>query len=157
LLRLLHGLGLRRSEVVAIDLEDVDLEGGAVWILGKGRTAKERLTLPEPTRAALAAWIKVRGPEPGPLFINFDRRLKGRRLTGDGLYFLVRKLGAQAGFGVRPHGLRHGAITEALDITRGDVRSVQKFSRHRDLRTLLVYDDNRLDLAGDVARLVDLP
>jgi len=50
--------------------------------------------------------------------------------------------------------LRHAAITEALDITRGDVRAVQKFSRHRDLRTLTVYDDNRRDLAGEVAKLV---
>ena len=45
-------------------------------------------------------------------------------------------------------------MTDALDATGGDVRMVQRFSRHRDLRTLTIYDDNRLDLGGDVARLV---
>ncbi|HVT40002.1 MAG TPA: hypothetical protein VHE78_13215 [Gemmatimonadaceae bacterium] len=52
------------------------------------------------------------------------------------------------------HGLRHAAITHALDVCAGDVRKVQKFSRHRDLRTLTVYDDNRQDVAGEVAKLV---
>lgn len=154
LLRLLHDLALRRAEVCFLDLEDVDLDGGTIAILGKGRTQKERLTLPEPTKAALGAWISARGPEPGPLFVNFDRAGKGKRLTGTGLYLIVRTLGKKAGLTVRPHGLRHSGITEALDLTSGNVRAVQKFSRHRDLRILTVYDDNRLDLAGDVARLV---
>ena len=154
ILRLLHDLGLRRGEVVALDVADVDLDEGALWILGKGRTQKERLTLPEPTKVALAAWVGARGSEPGPLFINFDRARKGRRLTGTGLYFMVRRLGQRAGFAVRPHGLRHGGITEALDLTNGNVRAVQRFSRHRDVRILTIYDDNRTDLGGDVARLV---
>jgi integrase/recombinase XerC len=50
--------------------------------------------------------------------------------------------------------LRHAAITEALDVTGGDVRRVQKFSRHRDVRTLTTYDDNRTDMAGEVAKMV---
>jgi integrase/recombinase XerC len=154
ILRLLHDLGLRRGEVVGLDLEDVDLEGGAVWILGKGRTQKERLTLPEPTRAALAAWVAARGSQPGPLFVNFDHAGKGGRLTGSGLYCMVRKLGRKSGIATRPHGLRHAGITSALDLTGGNIRSVQRFSRLRDVRILTLYDDNRLDLAGDVARLV---
>ena len=55
---------------------------------------------------------------------------------------------------VRPHGLRHLAITTALDRSNGDVRAVAKFSRHQDLRTLSRYRDNRPDLAGNVAALV---
>ena len=51
-----------------------------------------------------------------------------------------------------PHGLRHSAITAALDLTRGNVRAVQKFSRHRDVRVIERYDANRNDLAGQVAR-----
>jgi integrase/recombinase XerC len=54
----------------------------------------------------------------------------------------------------RPHGLWNAAITEALDLTGGDVRAVQRFSRHRDVRVLQRYDDSRRDLAGDVARRV---
>ena len=154
-LRLLHDLALRRAEVTGLDLEDVDMERGTVTILGKGRTQKERLTLPEPTKAALAAWIDVRGTEPGPLFRNYDRGGKGgTRLTGTGLYLMVRGLGNKAGLTIRPHGLRHAGITEALDLTNGNIRMVQRYSRHRDMRILNLYDDNRTDLGGDVARLV---
>jgi integrase/recombinase XerC len=86
---------------------------------------------------------------------SLDRARKGSgRLSAAGLYALVRRLGEQAGLKVWPHGLRHAAITEALDRTGGAVRAVQRFSRHRDLRTLIVYDDRRVDLAGDVARQV---
>ena len=111
-------------------------------------------TLPTETQAVLRGWLSVRGDTPGPLFLNFDRAKKGRRLTGAGLYALVRKLGRSVGVDVWPHGLRHTAITEALDLTEGDVRAVQRFSRHRDMRVLTVYDDNRTDLAGEVARQV---
>jgi integrase/recombinase XerC len=154
LLRLLHDLALRRGEVAHLDLEDVDLEAGTVAVLGKGRTGKVRLTLPEPTKTALRAWLVARGTEPGPLFGNFDRAGKGDRLTGRSLHRLVVGLGRRVGLVVRPHGLRHAAITEALDLMGGNVRAVARFSRHRDLRVLNVYDDNRADLAGDVARLV---
>jgi len=153
-LRLLFDLALRRGEVVSLDVEDLDLEAGTVEVLGKGRLEKTGLTLPEPTKTALRDWLELRGPEPGPLFVNLDRAGKGRRLTGRSLHRIVKALGRQAGLEVRPHGLRHAAITEALDLTRGDVRKVQRFSRHRDLRTLNLYDDAREDLAGEVARLV---
>lgn len=154
-LHLLFDLALRREEVVRLDLSDLTLEAGTVAVLGKKRTQKETLTLPDPTKAALAAWLEVRGTKPGPLFTNFDRAAKGARLTGRSVHRLVGELGLDAGLGtVRPHGLRHAAITEALDLTGGNVRSVQRFSRHRDLRVLSVYDDNRRDLGGEVARLV---
>ena len=154
IVRLLHDLGLRRGEVVRLDVSDLDLAGDRLFVLGKGRSQKEPLTVPAPTKAALEAWLAVRGSAPGPLFTNFDRAGKGGRLTGSAVYAIVGALGTKAGLAVRPHGLRHLAITTALDLTKGDVRSVQRFSRHKDVRVLNAYDDNRLDLAGDVARLV---
>jgi integrase/recombinase XerC len=149
LLRLLHDLGLRRSEAVRLDTDDVDLQRNRIMIPGRGRSPKQPVSLPEPTRAALAAWLEARGPEPGPLFINFDRAGKGQRLTGAAVYHIVGWLGAKAGLTVRPHGLRHLAITTALDRSNGDVRAVAKFSRHQDLRALSRYRDNRPDPAGD--------
>jgi integrase/recombinase XerC len=159
-IRLLHDLALRRGELVALDLADADLEGGTVAVVGKGRTEAVRLTLPDPTRYALADWIAVRDPGPGPLFVRLDRaagRAGGAgRLTDTAVFLIVRDLGRKAGLSrpTRPHGLRHEAITRALDVTNGDVRTVQRFSRHADTRTLLLYDDRRRDLAGDVAKLV---
>ncbi len=158
--RLLFDLALRRAEVVSLDVAHVDLDKSVLWVLGKGQTERVPLTLPDPTRAALVAWLAVRGAAPGPLFVNFDRARKGlgQRLTGRSLHRIVRDLGAAAGLKeVRPHGLRHAAITAALDRTGGDIRAVQRFSRHRDVRVLAVYDDNREDLGGRVARLVATP
>lgn len=154
LVRLLYDLGLRRGEAVALDLSDVDLKAGTVSILGKGRTEKEALTLPDETKTALEAWVAARGDEEGPLFVNFDRASKGKRLTGRSVARFLAALGDAVGLKVRPHGLRHAAITEALDKTNGNMRAVQRFSRHRDSRVLGLYDDNRQDLGGEVARLV---
>ena len=154
-LHLLFDMALRREEAVRLDVADLNLEAGTLAVLGKKRTEREALTIPEPTKAALSSWLEVRGTEPGPLFLNFDRAAKGGRLTGRSVHRIVGDLGVDAGLGVvRPHGLRHAAITEALDATNGDVRRVQKFSRHRDMRVLVVYDDSRRDFGGEVARLV---
>ena len=154
LVRLLYDLALRRGEAVALDVKDVDLKVGTVSILGKGRTERETLTLPEATKAAVESWIAVRGSEDGPLFVNFDRAGKGSRLAGRSVARILDALGDEVGLKVRPHGLRHAAITEALDKTNGNMRAVQRFSRHRDSRVLGRYDDNRQDLGGEVARLV---
>jgi integrase/recombinase XerC len=154
LIRCLYDLGLRRAEAVSLDVDHLDLDAGVVSIMGKARREREVLTLPASTVSALRAWLAHRGEEPGALFLNFDRACKGARLTGAGLYAMLKNLGASVGLVVRPHGLRHSAITAALDATGGDVRRVQRFSRHRDLRVLTVYDDARRDMAGEVANLV---
>jgi integrase/recombinase XerC len=156
LVRLLHDLGLRRSEPIALDLADVDLVRSTVQVLGKGKTAKLPMTIAPQTRAAIADWIATRGDWPGPLFHRLDRGSDQARLTADGVYKIVVALGLTAKLSrhLRPHGLRHEAITHALDVTGGDVRAVRKFSRHSKLDTLIVYDDARRDMAGDVARKI---
>lgn len=155
ILRLLHDLALRRGEVVSLDLDHLDLRRGRISILGKGRAEREWLTLPAETQAAVEAWLAERGAASGPLFISRSRAHPGSRLSGEALRLIVGRLGKRAGFGwVRPHGLRHTAITRALDLTDGDVRRVQKYSRHRSVQTVLIYDDGRRDEAGEVASMV---
>lgn len=154
-IRCLFDLALRRGELVALDLDHLDFTAGTVSVLGKGRRARETMTVPAPTLAALRAWVDVRGTEPGPLFFTMHRGMHGQRLTGDGVAVILRTAGEAAGIGkVRPHGLRHAGITRGLDVMAGDVRKVQRFSRHRDVRTLNTYDDNREDIAGKIAALV---
>jgi integrase/recombinase XerC len=156
ILRLLYDLALRRAEVCSLDLADFD--GSRLLVLGKGRTEKVPLTLPNPTVMALTAWLAVRGNDPGPLFVSFDQAAKGSgRITGCSIARIVADLGAAAGVAAHPHGLRHASITAALDATGGNVRAVQKFSRHTKLDTLLVYDDARQDIAGKVAQIVAVP
>lgn len=157
-LRLLYDLGLRRGEVVALDLAQVDLMAGRVAVLGKGRRQPDVLALPEPTQAALQAWLTMRGGHPGPVFTNFDRARKGSgRLTGTSLYRIVRTLGAQVGLTVRPHGLRHTAITEACKAAQAHgiaLEEVLDFSRHRDVKVLMIYRDRERNVQGTLAALV---
>jgi integrase/recombinase XerC len=65
----------------------------------------------------------------------------------------VRGLGEKEGIRVRPHGLRHSAVTATLD-AGVDVRQVRRSSRYARLDMFFVHDDNRQDIAGDVARRV---
>ena len=155
ILHLLFDLGLRRAEVVSLDLGHLDLEGGTVSVMGKGRRERVSLTLPGPTIAALGSWLAFRGEEDGPLFASIDKGGKvGERLTGRGLHKVVSTIGGKVGLSVWPHALRHAAITTALDMTAGDVRAVARFSRHMDIRVLGRYDDNREDMGGQVACLI---
>ena len=159
LLHLLYDLALRRSEVVGTDLEDLDLDRGTICILGKARLQKETLTIPSRTRKILQEWVEVRGGQPGPLFLNFHHNgsVKGKRLTSDGLYYIVKDLGKKTGQKVRPHGLRHTSISEAVRKTQSvgmDVTKVLKFSRHKRLNTLQIYIDAVEGAQGEIAELV---
>ncbi len=165
LVTLMHDRGLRRGEAINMDLADVDLHAGEngegqIRIIGKGKREKETLSIGSlPAIEALRDWIEARGNEPGPLFCRLDRAASGdglQRLSGDAVCLMVRRLSRRAGFEkdreARPHGLRHQGITRALDLTNGNAREVRKFSRHAKIETILRYDDNREDVAGDIAR-----
>lgn len=155
IVRLLADMALRRGEVVSLDLEHVDLERSAIMVLGKGKTGRIPLEMPEPTRIALAAWLQVRPAcEENAVFISLDRRVLGHRLSGRSVNRRIDFAGKTVGATVRPHGLRHTAITEALDKTDGRVRDAQQFSRHADIRTLGKYDDRRVNLSGKIAKQV---
>jgi integrase/recombinase XerC len=150
--RLLFDLGLRRMELVGLDIEHVDLDGARLWVLGKGHSEREAMSLPDETASALRAWLEVRGEDEGSLFVNFDRNTKGQPLSDSGLYKVIKALGKRAGVQVRPHGIRHAAVTTLLDLTNGDVRTAQRFARHASPQTTIQYDDARRDVGGDGAR-----
>lgn len=154
IVRLLFDCALRRGELVTLDVEHLLSDENTILVVRKGRRERERITVPEPTLAAIRAWLSIRGPEPGPLFTNLDRAKKGHRLTANGVYRMIRDLGRKIGRTVRPHGLRHAAVTQALSLTGGDVRRVARFSSHRSIQTVLIYDDARQDLGGEIAKLV---
>jgi integrase/recombinase XerC len=78
------------------------------------------------------------------------------RLSGTGIYLLVcDQLGERCGVQARPHGLRHTAITAALDAFNRDVRKARSFSRHAKIATVALYHDARHDHAGAVAQVLD--
>jgi integrase/recombinase XerC len=159
LLRLLYDLGLRRGEVVSLDVEDLDLNAKTLRVLGKRRTEKEILSLASSTADALSAWLEARpGAPTGPLFINFDRARKGDgRLTSTYVYLIVQRLGNQIGIKVSPHGLRHTAITEACKAAQAagiGLEEVLQFSRHKNVNVLMIYRDRERDVQGQLAALV---
>ena len=157
LIRVLADLGLRRGEVVGLDLEDLDLDQGIIAVRRKGHDGAKNLTLPPETLNALGAWVSRRGPRTGPLFTSLARWLVDQptRLSGDGIGYVLKTRGIEAGVGaIRPHGLRHTAITTGLDASGGDLRRVQQFAAHTDPKVTTLYDDSRKDHAGEVARMV---
>lgn len=158
IVRMLHDRGLRTIELLRLDLADVDLDGRRLAVQGKGKLDRSWLTINAPTAAALAGWIRARGPARGPLLLRTDRGAKGSlgRLTHAAVWRAVRRLGKLAGLAMpaRPHGLRHQSVTRLLDLTGGDVRRVRRFSRHSKLDTVAVYDDARQDFGGQLAELL---
>jgi integrase/recombinase XerC len=159
IVHLAYVLGLRRGEIAGLDVSDVDIAGQVVWVRGKGKAEDEDLTLPFPTRRILADLLEVRGSTDGPLFVNFDRAGKapGGRLSGTSIYRLVRDLGIKVGVRTWPHALRHTSITTAMRVAQESgygLETVQDFSRHADIRTVLIYRDRERDYQGEIANLL---
>jgi integrase/recombinase XerC len=158
IVRCLHDRGLRAVEVLRLELADVDLEGKRLAVVGKGKRERSWLTINGPTAAAIAGWIRARGPDRGPLITRVDPGARGKAgpLSHFAVWKAVRRLGGLAGLAIpaRPHGLRHQATTRLLDLTGGDIRRVRRFTRHAKLDTVAVYDDNRQDFGGQLAELL---
>ncbi|MEG4446701.1 tyrosine-type recombinase/integrase [Microcoleus sp. AT9_B4] len=161
LLRLLWTNALRRNEISQLDVRDFDPATKTLRILGKGRgTQSENVDLGTATVLAIADWLEAKGGNQShdtPLFTALDFANSGHRLTGDGIRKIVVRHSENAGIKkqMSPHRIRHSAITAALDATDGNVRKVQKLSRHRKLDTLMIYDDNRGRDQADVTDLLD--
>jgi len=154
ILELFYASGLRLSELVGLDLDDVNLSGRVVRVLGKGR--KERIVPFNKTTAdALRAWLADReGFRPGsdprrrgesvaprrrvrePLFLNYQ----GGRLSTRSVDKLVRRYVAQSStrLGISPHALRHSFATHLLE-AGADLRAIQELLGHARLSTTQRY------------------
>ncbi|WP_420111282.1 tyrosine recombinase XerC [Pseudactinotalea sp.] len=138
-LELLYATGVRVSELVGIDLADVDLQQRLVRVLGKG--GKERMVpFGLPASKAVQAWLAARADlatptSPDALFLG----VRGGRLDVRQLRETVHQLTALAGVrDLAPHGLRHSAATHLLE-GGSDLRSVQEVLGHASLATTQRY------------------
>jgi integrase/recombinase XerD len=142
LLEFLYATGARVTEAVGVDLGHVDLEDRVVLVTGKG--SKQRL-VPIGGKAvtALSRWLPDRlslvrrGQRGDPLFLN----LRGRRLSRQGIFDVVRANARQAGIEageVSPHVLRHSAATHMVE-AGADLRTVQEILGHATISTTQIY------------------
>jgi integrase/recombinase XerC len=160
ILLLMWGNALRRSEVVNCDVSDFSSSTGELIITGKGKIGQpETISLGKSAIAAIDLWLCKRGryTDDDPLFSAIHKSCWGHRLNTHSIYKLVLKYTKLAGIDkiMSPHRIRHSSITEALNITNGDVRKVQKLSRHSNLNTLIIYDENRQNYQGEVTDILD--
>jgi integrase/recombinase XerC len=155
ILELFYASGLRLSELVGLDVEDVNWSARMVRVMGKG--GKERIVpFNDATKTAIAAWLKDRAalvnsqlPTPNSqnrtrsrkteadaLFVNF----RGSRLTGRSVQRLLARYMSMCStrFGISPHALRHSFATHLLE--RGaDLRAIQELLGHVALSTTQRY------------------
>ena len=148
ILELFYASGLRLSELVGLDVEDVNLSARMVRVMGKG--AKERIVpFNDTTKQAISKWLKDRSlvaakgaksakhaKAEDPLFVNF----RGARLTGRSVQRLVARYVSLCStrFGISPHALRHSFATHLLE--RGaDLRAIQELLGHVQLSTTQRY------------------
>jgi len=147
ILEVLYGTGMRIGELVGMSLNDLDIGGSTVRILGKGQ--KERV-LPVGRCAieALTAWLVPAGRgemEPERWASQHDREAvwlsqRGRRLSRQGAWGAVKKRAQLVGLGakVSPHVFRHSCATHMLD-HGADIRAVQELLGHVSISTTQVY------------------
>jgi integrase/recombinase XerD len=153
ILETLYGAGLRITELVDLDLDDLDLDEGTILVRsGKGSKGR-RVPLGRKARAAVGDYLALSRPElatsakggPGPgVFLN----ARGGRLSRQGCWKILKGYARAAGLEdrVSPHTLRHSFATHMLD-AGADIRVVQELLGHASLATTQVYtlvSDRRL-------------
>jgi integrase/recombinase XerD len=141
ILELLYGAGLRVSELTGLDVDDLDLDGAAVRVLGKG--GKERdVPIGRMAREAIGTYLTRARPalahprSRAALFLN----TRGGRLTRQSCARLLEVHARAAGIrrSVTPHDLRHSFATHLLE-GGADVRVVQELLGHASVATTQIY------------------
>ncbi|PTG56326.1 site-specific tyrosine recombinase XerD [Staphylococcus chromogenes] len=141
MLELLYATGIRVSELINIEVEDVNLLMGFIKVFGKGN--KERIIpLGETVIELLKTYIENVRPQllkkqvTHTLFLN----MQGKPLTRQGIWKIIKQTGAKAGIQKRltPHTLRHSFATHLLE-NGADLRAVQEMLGHSDISTTQLY------------------
>lgn len=147
ILETLFSTGLRVSELVNLDIDDINLETGEFTVIGKGRKARIVYLSPS-ARTWLRRYLQTRKDEFAPLFLRYsgksmdenDPQGESLRLSARSVQRMVKKYTARAGLAVdaTPHTLRHTFATGLLQ-EGADLRSVQELLGHSDVSTTQIY------------------
>jgi len=155
----LYSCGLRRAELVGLDVGDYDLESGALVV--RGKRSKERLAYAvKGTADALADWLAIRGEDPGPLFgpVRRGGHLQaGHRLSAQAIYRMLHKRAAEAGVeDLSPHDLRRTFVGDLLD-AGADISTVQRLAGHANVQTTARYDRRPESAKRKAVQLLHVP
>ncbi|MCU0533570.1 MAG: tyrosine-type recombinase/integrase [Hydrococcus sp. Prado102] len=151
--------GLRRSEIVALEISDFDPKTGSLRIrFGKGN--KQRIAyLPDGAIAAVKDWLLWRGKAPGALLCPIDKvgRMTIRQMNDQVVMNILLKRAKQAGVkGAAPHDLRRTFISNLLE-SNADLLTVQKLVGHADPATTAKYDRRGEALKRQAVTKLDVP
>jgi integrase/recombinase XerC len=147
--RLLWDNALRRGEIVSLDRTSFLPQESRLMIMGKGTLELKPVDLNPAVVTAINDYLLAKLDSVNPaLFVSNN----GNRLDGKDIARIVKKYAEPVGVDLSPHRVRHSAITAYLDVSEGNVRAAQSLSRHQNLSTLMIYDDNRHQLQGKASK-----
>jgi len=150
--------GLRRAEIVSLNVEDYESGSGRLLVRGKGN--KERsVYLPPSARTYMQRWLTLRGDEPGPIFcpINKGGKLQARGLSDQAIYNMLRKRAEQAGVkSFSPHDMRRTFVSDLLD-AGADISTVSRLAGHANVTTTARYDRRPEEAKQKAAGLLHVP
>lgn len=159
ILAALYGVGLRRSEIVALNWADYNAENGEFKIR-RSKGGKDRLSYAgRSAREALTSWLQLRGDEDGPLFLPLLKsgKIVSRRLSDQAILTLLTKRAKQAGVKhLSPHDMRRSFISDLLD-AGADISAVQKLAGHANVSTTIRYDRRGEAAKQKAADLLHIP
>jgi len=130
----LYVTGVRRDELVSVNLEDYD--NRSIRVIGKGN--KERIVpLNDQLRELVERWLAIRGDRPGALFTPIN---KHERLTTQAIYSMLKRRGKTVGITeLSPHDFRHTFISNLFD-AGVDISTIAALAGHDDVETTRRYD-----------------
>lgn len=141
MLELLYASGMRVTELVSLDVEDVNLEDGFVRCFGKG--SKERVI---PIHEQAVRDLKAYLDHARPLLTTEDERAlfvnqRGKRLTRQGFWLILKNYARRLGIEdqITPHTLRHSVATHLLHSGKMNLRELQEFLGHANISTTQIY------------------
>lgn len=139
ILELFYSSGLRLSELINLDLPDIDLHDAVVQVTGKGNKAR-RLPVGKKASMAIKNWLKIRKNyiHDGQTALFVSQR--GTRLSARSIQQRMRDWAIKQGIDihVHPHMLRHSFASHMLE-SSGDLRAVQELLGHADISTTQIY------------------
>ena len=158
LMGVLYAAGLRRAEVVTLEISDYDPDTGALIVRGKGN--KERAAYIDNGAAdAMGEWLRVRGDVPGPLFcpVTQTGEVVVRSMTDQAIYAILQSRAAKANVrAFSPHDLRRSCVSDLLD-AGVDISVVQRLVGHANVTTTARYDRRGEQVKRNAAKSLHVP